>query len=137
MTDKSPDEKDPRPRDREKTASELKYALVRLQVRKEKITIAGVAKEAGVTPALLHLRYPDIAEEIRSLAGKATRAQRDQKHELLIAEREKSRQLRSEIDGLMKEIKDLASVNESQRRELVLQRAMATGKVVAIKPNSD
>ena len=127
----------PRQRDREKTTFELRLALNRLQKRGAKITIAGVAKEAGVTPSLLHLRYPDIAEEIRSLLGKASRAQRDTKHELLMIEREKNRHLRLQIEGLMVELTDLASVNESLRAELVMQKAIATGKVAKIRPQSN
>lgn len=127
----------PRPRDREKTAFELKLALNRLQKRGEKVSIVAVANEAGVTPALLHNRYPDFAEEIRKLLGKATRAQRDTKHELLMAEREKNRQLRLQIEGLMGELTNLASVNESLRAELVLHKAISDGKVVSMRSKTD
>lgn len=133
MTTQPPTKNGPRQRDREKTTFELRLALNRLQKRGAKISIAGVAKEAGVTPSLLHLRYPDIAEEIRSLLGKACRAQRDTKHELLIIEREKNRQLRLQIEGLLLEVTDLASLNESLRAEIAMQRAIATGKVAKIR----
>jgi AcrR family transcriptional regulator len=99
----------PRGRDREKTTHELNLALSRLQKRGTKVSIVAVAKEAGVTPALLHNRYPDFAEEIRKLVGKTTRAQRDTKHDLLMTEREKNRELRDEITGLKEEIRNLAS----------------------------
>ena len=36
-----------------------------------KITISGVAKEAGVSNATIHNRYPDLASEIRELVRKA------------------------------------------------------------------
>ena len=124
----------PRARNREKTATELSMALNRLQRREEKISISAVAKESGVSPALIHLRYPDFAEEIRKLAGKATRMQRDTKHELLMVEREKNRQLRLHMETLMAEIADLASVNEALKAELRLQTAVASGKVVPIRP---
>jgi len=101
-----------------------------------KVSIAAVAKEAGVTPALLHNCYPNFAEEIRKLVGKATRIQRDTKHELLMAEREKNRHLREQITGLMLELTNLASVNESMRAELVLERAIASGKAVKIRPEA-
>ncbi len=35
-----------------------------------RMTIAGVAKEAGVSNATIHNRYPDLASQIRELAGK-------------------------------------------------------------------
>lgn len=131
------DENQPRARDREKTESELKLALHRLQNRGEKVSIAAVAKEAGVTPALLHNRYANFAEEIRRLAGKATRTQRDEKHEMLVQERAKNRQLREQIEGLMAELIKLASVNESLRAELGLQLAISEGKVVKMRPKTD
>lgn len=136
MTRPSSVESSPRLRDREKTAFELKLAVNRLQKRGEKVTIAAVAKEAGVTPALVHNRYPNVAEEIRKLVGKATRAQRDTKHDLLMAEREKNRQLREQIEEQLQEIVKLASLNESLRAELSLQRAIADGKVTQIRPKS-
>lgn len=131
------DESQPRARDREKTESELKLALHRLQKRGEKVSIAAVAKEAGVTPALLHNRYADLAEEIRRLVGKATRTQRDTKQEALIQERAKNRQLREQIEGLMTELTKLASVNESLRAELGLQQAISEGKVVKMRLKPD
>lgn len=82
-------EKLPRLRDRDKTLFDLQLAMHRLQKRQEKATIAAVAREANVTPALIHNRYPDFAEEVRKVNGKATREQRDAKHTLLVSEREK------------------------------------------------
>jgi len=120
------------PRDREKTTFALKLALNRLQKRGAKISIAAVAFEAGVTPALLHNRYPDFTEQIRKVIGKTTRTQRDTKHDLLIEEKVKNRQLRLQINDLMKEITDLASINESLRAELNLQIAITAGKVIPI-----
>ena len=128
-------------RDRQKRSLELSMALNRLQKRGEKITIAAVAKEAGVTPALIHNRYPDFAEELRKLAGKATRSERDRKHELLMVEREKNRELRAEYDVLKNEYGNLASVNEALRAELRLLKAtvegMTTGKVAKLPPKND
>jgi AcrR family transcriptional regulator len=124
---------EPRQRDREKTLFQLRLALNRLQKREVKVSIAAVAKEAGVTPALVHNRYPDFAEEVRKAVGKATRAQRDQKHELLITEREKNQQLREQVAELMMDLRNLASENEALRAELVLQQAIAAGNVARIR----
>lgn len=124
---------EPRQRDREKTLFQLRLAMNRLQKREVKVSIAAVAKEAGVTPALVHNRYPDFAEEVRKAVGKATRAQRDQKQELLIAERDKNQQLREQVAELMMDLRNLASENEALRAELVLQQAIATGNVARIR----
>lgn len=123
---------EPRQRDREKTLFQLRLAMNRLQKREVKVSIAAVAKEAGVTPALIHNRYPDFAEEVRKAVGKATRLQRDQKHELLIAEREKNQQLREQVAELMMDLRNLASENEALRAELVLQQAIAAGNVARL-----
>lgn len=128
-----PADNGPRPRNRDKTLLELRLALNRLQKHGVKISIAAVAKEAGVTNALLHNCYPDFAEEIRSLTGKVVRAQRNENRDLLLLEREKNRQLREQIDSQMKDIVKLASINESLRAEISLHKAIANGKVTKIQ----
>ena len=59
---------------REITKKKLDLAIMRLQKGMTKIvpsgtklSIAGVAKEAGVSNATIHNRYPEIAEKIRDL----------------------------------------------------------------------
>ena len=122
--------KPPRQRDRERTLKELQLALHRLQLAGRKVSIKGVAEEAKVTPPLIHNRYPDFAEQVRTLTIKSTRAQRDEKHDLLQREREKNRQLRALVDQQIKEFADMASVNEALRAEISLLNAMADGKVL-------
>ena len=122
--------KPPRQRDRERTLKELQLALHRLQRAGRKVSIKGVAEEAKVTSALIHNRYPDFAEQVRTLTNKSTRAQRDEKHDLLQREREKNRQLRALVDQQFKEFADMASVNEALRDEISLLNAMANGKVL-------
>lgn len=122
--------KAPRQRDREKTLNELQLALHRLQREGKKVSIKGVAEEAKVSPALIHNRYPDFAEMVRTLTIKSTRAQRDEKHDLLQKEREKNRVLRALLDCEMKTLAKLASVNEALRAEITLLKAMAEGKVL-------
>ena len=121
--------KPPRQRDRDKTLFELRLALHRLEKRQEKVSISSVAKEAQVTPALIHNRYPDFAEDVRKVNGKATREQRDEKHTLLVVERDKCRKLRQELSAVMVELLNLSSVNEALRQELALAKAIADGKV--------
>ena len=132
MSEIAKSEAEPRQRDREKTLFQMRLAMNRLQKRDAKVSIAAVAKEAGVTPALIHNRYPDFAEEVRKVVGKTTRAQRDQKHELLIAEREKNQQLREQVAELMMDLRNLASENEALRATLALNEAIRTGKVVKL-----
>ncbi len=96
---------------------ELQLALYRIErgrtkAGEKKVTITGVAREAGVSAALIHNHYPKIAEAIREVQGRSSRAQRDVKHQDLSVERERSRILRKEIDELRKKVAGLASINE-------------------------
>lgn len=119
----------PRRRDRERTLHELNLALIRLQRRGEKVTLKAVADEAKVSPPLINNRYPDFAEQVRAVMGKAVRQQRNETADLLVKEREKNRQLRELVSSHLVEITRLASVNEALRAELALQKAIAEGKV--------
>lgn len=121
--------------DREK---DLKLALYRIQkgrarTGETKVTIAAIAREAGVSTALIHNHYPRFAEAIREILGRASRAMRDVKHQDLIAERKKSAAHRQEIEELRAKISSLASINEVLMDEnLVLKAKMNDRKVVEL-----
>jgi len=96
---------------------ELRLALYRIQKGRArtgeiKVTISAVAREAGVSTALIHNHYPNIAEAIREAQGRSSRAMRDVKQQDLIAEREKSAAYRQEVAELKAMISNLASINE-------------------------
>lgn len=100
--------------DREK---DLKLAIYRIEngrahTKATKLTIAAVAREAGVSTALIHNHYPTIAETIREKQGRSSRAMRDVKHQDLIAERQKSAGYRQEIEELKAKLASIASINE-------------------------
>ncbi|MCY1294685.1 hypothetical protein D9M70_439900 [compost metagenome] len=100
--------------DREK---DLRLALLRIQkgrakTGETKVSIAAVAREAGVSKALIHNYYPGIAEAIRQVQGRSSRAMRDVKHQDLLAERKKSAGYRQEIEELRAKVANLASINE-------------------------
>ncbi|MBH8313584.1 TetR family transcriptional regulator [Klebsiella pneumoniae] len=78
----------------------------------KKVTIAAVAREAGISAALIHNHYPNVAEAIREIQGRSSRAQRDVKLQALRAEREKGCALRLEIEELRAKVANLASLNE-------------------------
>lgn len=119
--------------DREK---DLKIALYRIQkgrtrTGETKVTITAVAREAGVSTALIHNHYPRIAEAIREAQGRSSRAMRDVKQQNLIAERMKSAAYRQEIEKLRAKVANLASVNEVLLDEnRVLKTKMNDRKVV-------
>ena len=115
---------------------DLQLALARIQrgrahTGETKVTIAAVAREAGVSTALIHNHYPIIAEAIGDAQGRSSRAQRDVKHQDLRAEREKNRALRQEIEELRAKVASLASINEVLIAEnRVLKAKQSDSKVV-------
>ena len=117
---------------RKQTIDGIEQAIEQLQASQGKLSISAVAKMAGVTPALIHNTYPDLAEKIRGLVGKATRTQRDAKHSALVREREINRTLRQELVETRATIAKLASVNQTLLNEMAVLKGVATGKVVAI-----
>lgn len=101
---------DARRKDLELAISRIKRG--RAHTKATKVNISTVAIEAGVTPALIHNHYPDVAEAIREEQGRSSRVQRDAKHGELQAARDRNRTLREEIDSLRAHVAKLASINE-------------------------
>ncbi|MBW8022631.1 TetR family transcriptional regulator [Pseudomonas syringae pv. tomato] len=96
---------------------DLNLAIYRIQkgrahTNETKVTIAAVAREAGVSTALIHNHYPAVAEVIREIQGRSSRAMRDIKHQDLIAERQKSAGYRQENEELKAKLASIASINE-------------------------
>lgn len=120
--------------DREK---DLKLALYRIQkgrarTGETKVTIAAVAREVGVSTALIHNYYPSIAEAIRQIQGRSSRAMRDVKHQDLLAERKKSAAYRQEIEELRAQVANLASINEVLLDENHVLKAKVNDRKVVI-----
>ncbi len=126
----------------ETTRRRLEMALYRLRsgrgkiVADGKLTIAAVAREAGVSPTTIHNRHPEIAEQVRALQGKDSRRQRDRKHEQLQHIRETNRGLRAEIAELKKDLEKLVSINEALALENSVLRAERNGKNVTTLPRT-
>jgi len=119
-------------RSRTKTLDALDKVIDNLVASNEKLSIASVARAAGVTPGLIHNTYPAVAERIRNLMGKSVRAQRDSKHQALMSEKEKNRALRAENNQLLEELARIASVNQRLLFEIAELKAVSSGKVVAL-----
>lgn len=64
--------------------------------------------------------------------GKASRTQRNAKHDALVRERDVNRALRQELVEARTDLAKLASVNQMLLHEVALLRGAATGKVVSI-----
>ncbi len=119
-------------RSRKSTSNLIQGAIDKLQAENAKVTISAVAKIANISSALIHNTYPDLAEKIRAISGKATRIQRDENHTALMKERETNRTLRAENASLKADLAKLASVNQKLLTEMAVVRGRTSGKVMSI-----
>ncbi|KGV16001.1 hypothetical protein [Burkholderia pseudomallei] len=114
---------------------DLKLAILRIErglahTKATKVNFTTVAREAGVSTSLIHNYHPAIAEQIRNKTGRSSRQQRDAKQKELMEERNKNKQLRSDLKEAQTRIADLASINETLLiRVRTLEAAAAGGNV--------
>jgi DNA-binding transcriptional MocR family regulator len=101
---------------------EIKLAIARIEHGRTKskvrcLSISAVAREAGISAALIHNHYPEIAELIRTKTGANSRKQRDAKQEQLKEERKKNAALRQERKQIQAQVTRLVTINEMLRCE--------------------
>lgn len=116
---------------------DLRLAILRIErgrshTKATQISIASVAREASVSPALIHNHYPAIADAIRQSQGRSSRQQRDTKHEQLKAERDRSRELLREVERLRADVDRLASINEVLLAENAVLRVRLDDRRVVV-----
>lgn len=120
----------------DKREKDLRLAMYRIErgrahTKAATLSIASVAREAGVSASLIHNHYPDVADAIRTAQGRSNRAQRDAKNQELKAQRDRSKALRQEVAELRADIGRLASINEVLHAEIaVLKAQVADSRVV-------
>jgi len=119
-------------RDREKTAEQLRRALQEVKNQGRRVSISAVAVAAGVTPALIHNTYPDIAEAIRAEVGRTTHARLDSKARELDEARDAMRTLKAELAEARADIDKLASINETLRDQVSTLKAQLSGRLVTM-----
>ncbi|MGJ7567699.1 TetR family transcriptional regulator [Variovorax sp. GB1R11] len=121
-----------------KREKELELAIFRIErgrshTKAEKLSISAVAREAGVTPALIHNHYPGVAEKIRVKLSASSRQRRDEKQKELQEAHEKNRQLQQQLTAAEDRVDKLASINESLLLEnRTLKAATEDRKVVRL-----
>lgn len=114
---------------------DLKLAIFRIErgrahTKATKVNFTTVALEAGVSASLIHNCHPEIAEQIRNKTRRSSREQRDAKQNELKEERNKNKQLRSDLKEAQARIANLASINETLLiRVRTLEAAAAGGNV--------
>lgn len=101
-----------------------------------KISITSVAREAGVSPSLIHNHYPDIAERIREAQGRSRSAQAITKENQLKLLEARNRELRLEVDQLKAQVAKLASLNENLIAEnRAMKATIDNPKVISLEFN--
>lgn len=110
----------------------LMTALTAMQSDEQKISISAVARKAGVTPALIHNTYPEVAEQIRKLTGREPAAIRSKEAETLLALQSTNKRLQQENIQLNADVARLASIVQTLNDEIARLRAVGTGKVVEL-----
>jgi AcrR family transcriptional regulator len=120
---------------------ELRLALSRIQrgrsrTKAKRLSIAAVAREAGVTAALIHNHYPSLATAIREAMGRGERASRDEKTLEFKALRARVRELNGEVKALRADVARLASINEVLMAENTSFKARVgtVGTVIPLSP---
>lgn len=74
-------------------------------------SISAVAREVGVSHALIHNNYPDLAEEIRIASGRGPKQQLEKQRSLVKQAGDRATELRAELTALKAQNRGLASEN--------------------------
>lgn len=98
------------------TRQSLELALRRLKRKRandgeEKISIAAVAREAGVSNATIHNRYPDVAERVRALQVATGGGRSKMMPDTSDALHRKLREVRQEVERLKDDLAKSQSIN--------------------------
>lgn len=111
------------------TRNSLELAIKRIQggmprviPTGRKISIASVAREAGVSNATIHNRYPDIAEKIRNLGNNSSADELRANRDSLKKYQNKLIQIRKELEQLKADLAKSQSINLRLLKENELLR---------------
>jgi transposase-like protein len=118
---------------------EFELAIFRIErgrskTKATKLSVAAVAREVGVTPALIHNSYPKIADKIRIKVKGSSRRRLDEKQNELKQALNRNRELRQHLAEAENCVAKLASINEVLLMEnKTLKAAAVDRKVVPIR----
>jgi AcrR family transcriptional regulator len=103
--------------DEPSTRERIENAIEEMREAGSRMTIAGVAREAGVSNAAIHNRYPDLAARIRELSGKAgernLQAELSRRRGNIKREQAQRRALRDQLAEKTEQLRKASSVNAS------------------------
>jgi AcrR family transcriptional regulator len=104
--------------------------------RNGRISITAVAKDAGVTPALIHNRYPEFAAKIHAYLGRGRGKKSAERTRNIDSVAVEACDLRRRIAALESDLARLASINAALRIDNVELRAILNSKNVSAIPSS-
>ena len=103
--------------DEPSTRERIENAIEEMREAGSRMTIAGVAREAGVSNAAIHNRYPDLAARIRELSGKTgernLQAELSRRRGNIKREQAQRRALRDQLAEKTEQLRKASSVNAS------------------------
>ena len=103
--------------DEPSTRERIENAIEEMFEAGSRMTIAGVAREAGVSNAAIHNRYPDLAARIREFSGKAgernLQAELSRRRGNIKREQAQRRALRDQLAEKTEQLRKASSVNAS------------------------
>lgn len=119
---------------------DLRFAMLRIKRGRSntgatQVSIASVAREAGVSPGLIHNHYPQVADAIRLEQARHGRDRRKRRQDEVKKGREKARALRGDVTDLRAKVARLASINEVLQFENESLRQRRGGNVVSLPPS--
>ncbi|MEO8062398.1 MAG: TetR family transcriptional regulator [Pseudomonadota bacterium] len=122
-------------REKDLRLSMLRIKRGRSNTGATRVNFASVAREAGISPALIHNHYPKVADAIRLEQVRDGRGLRNRRPEKQKKERDRVRALRAEIADLRANVARLASINEVLRFENESLRAKGREDGVSRSPS--
>ena len=98
----------------------------------QKVSISAVARKVGVTPALIHNTYPDVADRIRTLTGRQPETKAERDGDSLRALQAANKRLQQDNAELNADVARLASIVQILPDEIARLRAVTAGKAVEL-----
>lgn len=122
------------------TSERIKNTLREMTDAGCRMTILGVAKEAGISNATIHNRYPDLASQIRELAGKeaeqTSRKTLSKRQSRINKLNEQRKTLRDKVTELKYKLNQSRSVNAAldlEKQSLIVANEELKSQLIRIK----
>jgi len=117
----------------EERAASIDAAVKKLQKAGATVNVSAVARELGITPALIHKDHPVRAEAIRVLKGGGTRKKAAKKDKRIRSLKKRLAESTADLREAKKDIVTLASHNLALKKENEALKALCDERATPIK----